>query len=147
MATKRGTRSIKHFQVESKKSQSDLVEDLSVLAILTLPREFQFQWHYWMELPLGPKTPGCDEFVDIVFRIGKYHFHCHQAMFCTRSDYFKALIDDHFNESSWDSSLNIPVVDVHNVTPMVFAIVVNHVYSNMQHVSESVLIITHSYFL
>lgn len=133
VASKRGTK-INHFQVESKKSQMDLLEDLSVLAMLTLPYEFQFQWHYWMELPMRPKAPGVDEYVDVVFRIGSYLFHCHRAMFCTRSDYFKALIEDHFNESSWDSSLNLPVIDIHNVSPSVFAIIVNHVYSNMQHV-------------
>merc|ERR1719195_134313 len=135
VASKRGCSGIKHFQIESSKSQSDLVEDLSVLAMLTLPYEFQFQWHYWMELPMRPKAPGCDEFIDIIFRLGSHIFHCHKAMFCTRSDYFKALIDDHFQESSWDSSLNVPVIDVHNVEPNVFAIVVNHVYSNIQHLS------------
>jgi ankyrin repeat/BTB/POZ domain-containing protein 1 len=111
------------------------MEDLSVLAMLTLPYEFQFQWHYWMELPMRPKALGCNEFFDIIFRIGSHIFQCHKAMFCTRSDYFKALIDDHFHESSWDSSLNVPVIDIHNVEPHVFAIIVNHVYSNIQHVS------------
>ena len=70
VASKRGCSGIKHFQIESSKSQGDLVEDLSVLAMLTLPYEFQFQWHYWMELPMRPKPPGCDEFIDIIFRIG-----------------------------------------------------------------------------
>ena len=70
VASKRGCSGIKHFQIESSKSQSDLVEDLSVLAMLTLPYEFQFQWHYWMELPMRPKAPGCDEFIDIIFRSG-----------------------------------------------------------------------------
>ena len=136
VASKRGTK-IKHVQVESKKSQQNLVEDLSVLAMLTLPYQFQFQWHYWMELPMSPKPPGCDKYVDIVFRVGADScvFQCHQAMFGTRSDYFKALINDHFNESSWDPTLNLPVIDVHDVDPQVFAVVVNHVYSNTQHVS------------
>jgi len=135
VASKRGCSRIKHFQIESQKSQKDLMEDLSVLAMLTLPYEFQFQWHYWMELPMRPKALGCNEFIDIIFRIGSHIFQCHKAMFCTRSDYFKALIDDHFQESSWDSSLNVPVIDIHNVEPDVFAIIVNHVYSNIQHLS------------
>ena len=135
VASKRGCSRIKHFQIESQKSQNNLMEDLSVLAMLTLPYEFQFQWHYWMELPMRPKALGCNEFIDIIFRIGSHNFQCHKAMFCTRSDYFKALIDDHFHESSWDSSLNVPVIDIHNVEPHVFAIIVNHVYSNIQHVS------------
>ena len=54
VATKRGTK-IKTVCVESKGSQRKLAEDLSVLAMLTLPEEFQFQWHYWMELPMGPE--------------------------------------------------------------------------------------------
>ena len=133
VATKRGTK-IKTVCVESKGSQRKLAEDLSVLAMLTLPEEFQFQWHYWMELPMGPKPPGTDEYADVVFKVQSSLFHCHQAMFCTRSDYFRALINDHFNESSWDSTLNMPIVQVHNVDPMVFAVVVTHVYSNNQHV-------------
>ena len=136
VATKRGTK-IKTVCVESKESQRKLAEDLSVLAMLTLPSEFQFQWHYWMELPMGPKPPGTDEYTDVVFKVQSSLFRCHQAMFCTRSDYFRALINDHFNESSWDSTLNLPVVQVHNVDPMVFAVVVTHVYSNNQHVRTS----------
>ena len=92
VASKRGCSRIKHFQIESQKSQNNLMEDLSVLAMLTLPYEFQFQWHYWMELPMRPKALGCNEFIDIIFRIGSHIFQCHKAMFCTRSDYFKASL-------------------------------------------------------
>ena len=132
VATKRGTK-IKHVLVESRGSQKKLSEDLGVLAMLTLPEEFQFQWHYWMELPMGPK-PHNNEYADVIFKVQDHLFACHQAMFCTRSDYFRALINDHFNENSWDTALNLPVVEVHNVEPMVFAVVVTHVYSNNQHV-------------
>ena len=121
--------------MESRQSQIDLTEDLSVLAMLTLPYEFQFQWHYWMELPMGPKPPGCDQYADVIFKVQTHLFHCHQAIFCTRSDYFRALIHDHFNESEWDPKLNLPVIEVHNVEPMVFAVVVTHVYSNIQHLT------------
>ena len=57
VSTKRGTK-IRHVQIESKQSETDLQEDLCVLAMLTLPYEFQFRWHYWMELPMKPKAPG-----------------------------------------------------------------------------------------
>ena len=134
MSTKRGTK-IRHVQIESKQSQTDLQEDLAILAMLTLPYEFQFRWHYWMELPMKPKAPGCDQFADIIFKVQSHLFHCHRAMFCTRSNYFQALINDHFNEGSWDDNLQIPVIEIHNIDASVFAVIVNHVYSNMQNVS------------
>jgi ankyrin repeat/BTB/POZ domain-containing protein 1 len=134
VSTKRGTK-IRHVQIESKQSQTDLQEDLAILAMLTLPYEFQFRWHYWMELPMKPKAPGCDQFADIIFKVQSHLFHCHRAMFCTRSNYFQALINDHFNEGSWDDNLQIPVIEIHNIDASVFAVIVNHVYSNMQNIS------------
>lgn len=133
VSSKRGAK-IRHIQIESVRSQNALHEDLSILAMLTLPYEFQFQWHYWMELPMRPKPPGCDQYADVVFKVDSIPFYCHKAMFCTRSDYFRALISDHFHEGSWDPMLEMPVIEIHNVRPSVFALVVNHVYSNKQKV-------------
>merc|ERR1712226_1458027 len=140
VSTKRGTK-IRHVQIESKQSETDLQEDFAILAMLTLPYEFQFRWHYWMELPMKPKAPGCDQFADIIFKVQSHLFHCHRAMFCTRSNYFQALINDHFNEGSWDDNLQIPVIEIHNIDASVFAVIVNHVYSNMQNISPEMFMI------
>lgn len=133
VSTKRGAK-IGHVQIESSQSENHLQEDLSVLAMLTLPQEFQFQWHYWTELPLRPRPPACDQYADVAFKVQSHFFHCHKAMFCTRSDYFRALILDHFHEGSWDSLLQMPVIEIQNVSPSAFTVVVNHVYSNLQRV-------------
>merc|ERR1719414_665150 len=75
-----------------------------------------------MELPMKPKAPSCDQFADIIFKVQSHLFHCHRAMFCTRSNYFQALINDHFNEGSWDDNLQIPVIEIHNIDANVFDI-------------------------
>ena len=59
----------------------------------------------------------------------------HQAMFWTRSDYFRALIDDHFHEGSWDDKTSRAIIPINHVEPDIFAIVVAHVYSNKQQVT------------
>ena len=55
-------------------------------------------------------------------------------MFWTRSDYFRALIDDHFHEGSWDERASRATIPINHVAPDIFAIVVSHVYSNKQQV-------------
>ena len=55
-------------------------------------------------------------------------------MFWTRSDYFRALIDDHFHEGSWDAKTSRAIIPINHVEPDIFAIVVAHVYSNKQQV-------------
>ena len=57
-----------------------------------------------------------------------------QAMFWTRSDYFRALIDDHFNEGSWDNQTSRAIIPIHHVEPDIFAVMVSHIYSNKQQV-------------
>jgi hypothetical protein len=57
-------------------------------------------------------------------------------MFWTRSDYFRALIDDHFHEGSWDAQTSRATIPINHVNPDIFAIVVSHVYSNRQQVIQ-----------
>ena len=67
------------MQVESEKSQERLQQDLAVLAQLTLPQEYQFQLHYWKELPLGPWPISWDNYVDVVFNVQSKYFFCHKV--------------------------------------------------------------------
>ena len=62
------------------------------------------------------------------------NFYFLQAMFWTRSDYFRALIDDHFNEGEWDAQTSRATIPIHHLEPDIFAVVVSHVYSNKQQV-------------
>ena len=57
-------------------------------------------------------------------------------MFWTRSDYFRALIDDHFHEGSFDTLTDRLILHINNVSPEVFAVVVSHIYSNVQQVLD-----------
>jgi hypothetical protein len=43
--------------------------------------------------------PHLDTFSDLIFRIDDcYDFNVHQAFMCTRTEYFSALVKNHFNE-------------------------------------------------
>lgn len=54
-----------------------------------------------------------------------------QAFFCGRSEYFRALLDDHFQESEQlAASGGLPAVSLQSVAPEVFTHVLYYVYSN-----------------
>lgn len=57
-----------------------------------------------------------------------------KVFFCGRSDYFRALLDGHFSESTSPGkqlfSASIPEVYLNDVTPDVFAAVVAFIYQD-----------------
>uniref|UniRef100_A0ACB8EHM3 Ankyrin repeat and BTB/POZ domain-containing protein 1 n=1 Tax=Sphaerodactylus townsendi TaxID=933632 RepID=A0ACB8EHM3_9SAUR len=53
------------------------------------------------------------------------------AFFCGRSDYFKALLEDHFSESEeLQTQPSIPVVTLHNISEEIFIRVLYYIYSD-----------------
>lgn len=52
-----------------------------------------------------------------------------QVFFALRSEYFKALLTDHFCEAE-HSSDGIPRITIRGVHPQVFAAIVHYVYTN-----------------
>lgn len=59
-----------------------------------------------------------------------------QAFFCGRSDYFKALLEDHFSESEeLQTQPSIPVVTLHNISEEIFIRVLYYIYSDDTEVS------------
>lgn len=60
-----------------------------------------------------------------------------QMFFCLRSEYFRALLRDHFHEADWcnSSGSQIPTVTLHNISAEVFAILVHYLYCNQTNVS------------
>ncbi len=52
-----------------------------------------------------------------------------QVFFALRSEYFKALLADHFCEAE-QSSDGIPRIHIRGVHPQVFAAIVHYVYTN-----------------
>lgn len=60
-----------------------------------------------------------------------------QAFFCGRSEYFNALLRDHFSETTADDGK--PVVTIRNVPVEAFAAVVYYIYTNVVQVGIPVV--------
>lgn len=100
--------------------------DFSVMVAQSLPAELQ-TWIGGDELPSLPdlKKPM---FSDIAFRVDGQQFRCHKVFFCGRSDFFKAMINDHFLEH--EETDDLPVYTLHNISAGVFTGLVSYVYLN-----------------
>ena len=57
------------------------------------------------------------QFVDVVFLVGGYEYFCHKPIFSTRSEYFRALLADHFDECQMDGQYDLPIIQIHQVSP------------------------------
>ena len=55
--------------------------------------------------------------------------------FTGRSDYFKALVEDHFGESSTDEEYNLPVITLHEMSSAIFVQVMYYIYQDSCEVS------------
>jgi len=133
--SKRGTRAITRLHIDSSHSQDEVQQDLGVLAQQALPIEFRPL--NGIELPLMPRIET--QFVDVVFLVDGFEFFCHKPIFSTRSEYFRALLTDHFDECQTDGQYDMPVVQIQHVTPQVFSCVVYFVYTNHCEVTEEVV--------
>ncbi|XP_039177709.1 ankyrin repeat and BTB/POZ domain-containing protein 1 isoform X2 [Crotalus tigris] len=106
---------------------SQLQEDLALLAECALPAEFRVGFG---ELPFD-STDSFSSYPDLCFRVSNYSFFCHKAFFCGRSDYFKALLEDHFSESEeLQTQPSIPVVTLHDISEEIFIRVLYYIYSD-----------------
>lgn len=132
--SKRGAE-ITTLYLDSKLSQHELQQDMGVLAQQALPLEFR-AWN-GMELPGMPRVE--QQFVDVVFVVEGFKFFCHKPVFFARSEYFRALLEDHFDECEKDDEYQIPTVYVHQVSPRVFSCIVSFVYTNSCELSEEVV--------
>ncbi|CAL1541800.1 unnamed protein product [Lymnaea stagnalis] len=105
---------------------SDILQrDLAQLAHWALPEELTS----WVvgELPFEPESMPLT-YPDVCFVVENHRFMCHKVFFCGRSDYFKALLEDHFGENQ--CSDNIPVVYLHDVSVEVFIRILTFIYSD-----------------
>lgn len=65
---------------------------------------------------------------------------CLQAFFSGRSDYFKALLKDHFSEGEQlQSQPSTPVITLHNISHEIFIHVMYYIYSDDTQVSAPFL--------
>ncbi|XP_033745465.1 ankyrin repeat and BTB/POZ domain-containing protein 1-like [Pecten maximus] len=106
----------------------ELQEDLGKLGDLALPDElcsdvFQalgslpFTETY---LPIYP---------DICFMVEEHKFLCHKVFFCGRSDFFKALLIDHFGESCVSED-NLPMVTINEISAENFRQLMYYLYQD-----------------
>ena len=124
VASKRGTK-IRQIQLDSEETQQVLQRDLRLLAEYGLPD--------------SPVTNEVDtSFFDLIFLVENKEFRVNRAIFSTRSDYFRALLRNHFQEVTRDSDTMTPQVPLKDISADVFTQIVRHVYSNTQNVRSSI---------
>uniref|UniRef100_A0AAQ5YVT7 BTB domain-containing protein n=1 Tax=Amphiprion ocellaris TaxID=80972 RepID=A0AAQ5YVT7_AMPOC len=114
-----------------------LQEEMAQLADCALPTELRVGFG---ELPFN-RVDRFPTYPDICLRVNGYNFLCHKAFFCGRSDYFKALLQDHFSEGEQlQSQPNTPVITLHNVSHEIFIHVMYYIYTDdTELTSENVL--------
>lgn len=65
---------------------------------------------------------------------------CLQVFFCRRSDYFKALLEDHFSEGEQlQSQPSTPVITLHNISYEIFIHIMYYIYTDSTEVSAQFL--------
>ncbi|XP_057212078.1 ankyrin repeat and BTB/POZ domain-containing protein 1 isoform X2 [Triplophysa rosa] len=104
-----------------------LQDGMALLADSALPAELRVGYGQ-LPFDLSDSFPS---YPDICFRVDGYDFLCHKAFFCGRSDYFKALLEDHFSEGETLQALpGIPVITLHDVSHDLFTRILYYIYSD-----------------
>ncbi|XP_014678194.1 PREDICTED: ankyrin repeat and BTB/POZ domain-containing protein 1-like [Priapulus caudatus] len=109
--------------------------DLGMLAEQALPAALA-RWVSGSELPFYPSERS--PFADVCFVVDGHRFACHRALFCGRSDYFRAVLADHFGEGC-GSDGGAPVVALRSVSAAVFVAIVYYVYTDGACVADDVV--------
>ncbi|XP_045847586.1 ankyrin repeat and BTB/POZ domain-containing protein 1 isoform X4 [Meles meles] len=126
VASKPGT-CVKVLTIEPPPADPRLREDMALLADCALPPELRGDLG---ELPF-PCPDGFNSCPDVCFRVEGCSFLCHKAFFCGRSDYFRALLDDHFRENEeLEASGGLPAITLHGISPDIFTHVLYYIYSD-----------------
>uniref|UniRef100_A0A672HX88 BTB domain-containing protein n=1 Tax=Salarias fasciatus TaxID=181472 RepID=A0A672HX88_SALFA len=116
---------VKVLSLEPNSGQ--LQEDMAQLADCALPIELRVGFG---ELPFN-RVDRFPTYPDICFRVDGSDFLCHKAFFCGRSDYFKALLEDHFSEGQQlQSQPSTPVITLHNISHEIFTHVMYYIYTD-----------------
>lgn len=104
-----------------------LQEEMALLADCAPPPELRVGFG---ELPFD-RIDNFPSYSDICFRVEGFNFLCHKAFFCGRSDYFKALLEDHFSEGEvLQSQPSTPVITLHNISHEIFIRLLYYIYSD-----------------
>ncbi|KAF6302658.1 ankyrin repeat and BTB domain containing 1 [Rhinolophus ferrumequinum] len=101
-------------------------------------------WPYWPTAPcllsseegdLGELPFSCPSGFnicpDVCFRVEGWSYLCHKAFFCGCSDYFWALLYDHFQENEgMEASGGLPAVTLPSLSPDIFTHVLYYMYTD-----------------
>ncbi|XP_062595032.1 ankyrin repeat and BTB/POZ domain-containing protein 1-like [Saccostrea cucullata] len=123
---------ITNILIERSEDSLDLQFDLGRLADLALPRELST--FVQGELPFEPEYASF--YPDICFCVEGHKFLCHKVFFCGRSDYFKALLIDHFGESEVSDS-NVPQMTLNDISCDIFTQIMYYIYQDSCELSEN----------
>ncbi|XP_013400284.1 ankyrin repeat and BTB/POZ domain-containing protein 1 [Lingula anatina] len=135
-STKPGV-NVTQIVIEPLLNSNTLSMELGVLADHALPQEMCIADG---ELPFPSER--LLTYPDLCLSIQGHHYMVHKAFFCGRSDYFKALLQDHFCESETltDSQSDpqsdplcdpqLPVISLHDVDEEVFVQVMYYIYQD-----------------
>ncbi|KAB7497739.1 Ankyrin repeat and BTB/POZ domain-containing protein 1 [Armadillidium nasatum] len=128
---KQGRVQITMVVIEPEDSNNGVETDFRELVQSTLPPELRV-WP--TEMPFCHRE--IPVFADVCFIVQGLQFMCHKVFFCHRSEYFKALIKDHFNETQWynedsNESCSIPIVTLHRFSIEVFTVLISYLYTNV----------------
>lgn len=117
------------LSVEPDPNSSTLQDDLDELAELAIPPPLRRLVDI-DDIPFYGEVEDAPPYADICFSVEGHSFYCHQIFFKRRSDYFKALITDHFGEAGGDPS-SVPVITLHDISAKIFCKVVYYLYTDM----------------
>ncbi|XP_071815730.1 ankyrin repeat and BTB/POZ domain-containing protein 1-like isoform X1 [Apostichopus japonicus] len=120
---------INMLSIEPDQSDSELRNDFDQLAELAVPPNLRRLMDIH-DIPFYGEVQDAPPFADICFLLEGYHFYCHQIFFRRRSDYFKALLTDHFGETEEDSMSALPVIRLHDISAKIFSKVVYYMYTD-----------------
>lgn len=83
-------------------------------------------WNYDVDFK---KVSQLSQFSDVMFKLGDKYFKCNKLFFSGRSDFFRALFQDHFDESCHSVS-NIPVFELKGISVDSFTALISFIYTN-----------------
>jgi len=129
--SKRGV-TIRSLYLESTECLWDLQQDFGVLSQQALPTELRF-WNTGLELPCMPSVQH--NYVDLILQVEDLKFSCHKCVLFARTEYFRALMQDHFCESEVGED-EIRIIKINHVTPRVLGDVLVFVYTNSCQITE-----------
>ncbi|CAF3442992.1 unnamed protein product [Rotaria socialis] len=124
--------------LEPDEGDDSIRSDFCMLAEQAIPLELR-QWIAGSEMPFIDQ-PHLDIFSDLVFIIDEcYYFHVHRAFMCTRTEYFSALVKDHFNEmlpNTIQQSAEKSIVVLKHIRKEHFLPLLHYIYSDECEISN-----------